>query len=58
MSIAEKISQTAEAIKGSVKEMIGRVTGSRRRRTEGRGEGQGRLRALTARGGNGPRSGP
>jgi uncharacterized protein YjbJ (UPF0337 family) len=36
MSIAEKISQTAEAIKGSVKEMIGRVTGSRRRRTEGR----------------------
>ena len=36
MSIAEKISHTAEAIKGSVKEMIGRVTGSRRLRTEGR----------------------
>ena len=36
MSIAEKISHTAEAIKGSVKEMFGRVTGSRRLRTEGR----------------------
>ena len=36
MSIAEKISQTAEAIKGSLKEMIGRVSGSRRQRTEGR----------------------
>ena len=36
MSIAEKISHTAEAIKGSVKEMVGRVTGSRRLRTEGR----------------------
>jgi uncharacterized protein YjbJ (UPF0337 family) len=38
MSIAEKISHTAEAIKGSVKEMIGRVTGSRRLRTEGRAD--------------------
>ena len=36
MSIAEKISQTAEAIKGSVKEMVGRVSGSRRQRTDGR----------------------
>ena len=36
MSIAEKISHTAEAIKGSLKEMVGRVTGSRRLRTEGR----------------------
>ena len=36
MSIAKKISHTAEAIKGSVKEMVGRVTGSRRLRTEGR----------------------
>jgi uncharacterized protein YjbJ (UPF0337 family) len=36
MSMAEKISHTAEAIKGSVKELIGRVTGSRRLRTEGR----------------------
>jgi uncharacterized protein YjbJ (UPF0337 family) len=36
MSIAEKISHTAEAIKGSFKEMVGRVTGSRRLRTEGR----------------------
>ena len=38
MSIAEKISHTAEAIKGSVKEMVGRVTGSRRLRTEGRAD--------------------
>ena len=38
MSIAEKISQTAEAIKGSLKEMIGRVSGSRRQRTEGRAD--------------------
>jgi uncharacterized protein YjbJ (UPF0337 family) len=36
MSIAEKISHTAEAIKGSLKELVGRVTGSRRPRTEGR----------------------
>jgi uncharacterized protein YjbJ (UPF0337 family) len=36
MSMAEKISHSAEAIKGSVKELIGRVTGSRRLRTEGR----------------------
>ena len=36
MSVAEKISHTAEAIKGSVKEMVGRVTGSRHLRTEGR----------------------
>ena len=34
--MAEKISHSAEAIKGSVKELIGRVTGSRRLRTEGR----------------------
>jgi uncharacterized protein YjbJ (UPF0337 family) len=36
MSIAEKISHTAETVKGSVKKMVGRVTGSRRLRTEGR----------------------
>ena len=36
MSIAEKISQTAETVKGSVKKMVGRVTGSWRLRTEGR----------------------
>ena len=38
MSIAEKISQTAETVKGSVKKMVGRVTGSRRLRTEGRAD--------------------
>ena len=36
--MAEKISHSAEAIKGSVKELIGRVTGSRRLRTEGRAD--------------------
>ena len=36
MSIAEKISSTAEALKGSAKKMVGRVTGSRRLRAEGR----------------------
>jgi uncharacterized protein YjbJ (UPF0337 family) len=36
MSIAEKISHTAETVKGSVKKMVGRATGSRRLRTEGR----------------------
>ena len=36
MSIAEKIAHSAETFKGSVKKMVGRVTGSRRLRTEGR----------------------
>jgi uncharacterized protein YjbJ (UPF0337 family) len=36
MSITEQISQTAETVKGSVKKMVGRVTGSWRLRTEGR----------------------
>jgi uncharacterized protein YjbJ (UPF0337 family) len=36
MNIAEKISHTAETVKGSVKKMVGRVTGSRRLRAEGR----------------------
>jgi len=36
MSIAEKVAHTAETFKGSVKKMVGRVTGSRRLRTEGR----------------------
>jgi uncharacterized protein YjbJ (UPF0337 family) len=36
MSIAKKIAHTAEAVKGSAKKMAGRVTGSRRLRTEGR----------------------
>jgi uncharacterized protein YjbJ (UPF0337 family) len=38
MSIAEKISHTAETFKGGVKKMAGRVTGSRRLRTEGRAD--------------------
>jgi uncharacterized protein YjbJ (UPF0337 family) len=36
MSIAEKIAQTAETFKGSVKKLAGRATGSRRLRAEGR----------------------
>jgi uncharacterized protein YjbJ (UPF0337 family) len=36
MSIAEKIAHTAETFWGNVKKMAGRVTGSRRLRTEGR----------------------
>jgi uncharacterized protein YjbJ (UPF0337 family) len=38
MNIAEKISHTAETVKGSVKKMVGRVTGSRRLRAEGRAD--------------------
>ena len=38
MSIAKKIAHTAEAVKGSAKKMAGRVTGSRRLRTEGRAD--------------------
>ena len=36
MSIAKTIAHKAEAVKGSAKRMAGRVTGSRRLRTEGR----------------------
>jgi uncharacterized protein YjbJ (UPF0337 family) len=36
MSIAEKMAHTAETLKGSVKKMVGRLTGSRRLRAEGR----------------------
>jgi uncharacterized protein YjbJ (UPF0337 family) len=36
MSIAEKIAHTAETFWGNVKKMVGRVTGSRRLRAEGR----------------------
>jgi uncharacterized protein YjbJ (UPF0337 family) len=36
MSIAEKIAHTAETLKGSLKKIAGRVTGSRRLRAEGR----------------------
>ncbi|MFD4947963.1 CsbD family protein [Streptomyces sp. NPDC058409] len=38
MSIAKKIAHKAEAIKGEAKKTVGRVTGSGRLRTEGRGD--------------------
>ena len=38
MSISKKIAHKAEAVKGSAKRMIGRLTGSRRLRTEGRAD--------------------
>lgn len=36
MSIAKKIAHKAEAVKGSAKRTVGRLTGSRRLRVEGR----------------------
>ena len=36
MSIAKKIAHKAEAVKGSAKKTIGRLTGNRRLRAEGR----------------------
>jgi uncharacterized protein YjbJ (UPF0337 family) len=38
MSISKKIAHKAEAVKGSAKKMAGRLTGSRRLRTEGRAD--------------------
>jgi len=38
MSIARKIAHKAEAVKGSAKKMVGRLTGSRRLRAEGRAD--------------------
>ncbi|GAA1171641.1 uncharacterized protein YjbJ (UPF0337 family) [Kitasatospora gansuensis] len=38
MSIAKKIAHTAEAVKGGAKKTVGRVTGNRRLRAEGRGD--------------------
>jgi uncharacterized protein YjbJ (UPF0337 family) len=38
MSISTKIAHKAEALKGGVKRMAGRITGSRRLRTEGRAD--------------------
>jgi uncharacterized protein YjbJ (UPF0337 family) len=38
MSISKKIAHKAEAVKGSTKKMAGRLTGSRRLRTEGRAD--------------------
>jgi uncharacterized protein YjbJ (UPF0337 family) len=38
MSIATKIAHKAEAVKGSAKRMVGRLTGSRRVQAEGRAD--------------------
>ncbi len=38
MSIARTIAHKAEAVKGSAKKTIGRITGNRRLRAEGRGD--------------------
>ena len=38
MSITKKIAHTAEAVKGSAKKAVGRATGNRRLRAEGRGD--------------------
>ena len=38
MSLAKTIAHKAEAVKGSVKKTLGRVTGNRRLRAEGRGD--------------------
>jgi uncharacterized protein YjbJ (UPF0337 family) len=38
MSISKKIAHKAEAVKGGAKRMVGRLTGSRRLRAEGRAD--------------------
>lgn len=38
MSISKKIAHKAEAVKGGAMKMIGRITGSRRLRAEGRAD--------------------
>jgi uncharacterized protein YjbJ (UPF0337 family) len=38
MSTAKKLAHRTESIKGSLKKMAGRLTGSRRMRAEGRGD--------------------
>ncbi len=38
MSMAKKLAHKAEAVKGSVKRSVGRLTGNRRLRAEGRGD--------------------
>ncbi|HEY4854869.1 MAG TPA: CsbD family protein [Streptosporangiaceae bacterium] len=38
MSIAKKIAHEAEAVKGGAKKSVGRATGNRRLKTEGRGD--------------------
>ena len=38
MSMGRKLAHKAEAVKGSVKRSVGRLTGNRRLRAEGRGD--------------------
>jgi uncharacterized protein YjbJ (UPF0337 family) len=38
MNVAKKSAHTTEAFKGRVKKALGRLTGNRRLRTEGRGD--------------------
>jgi uncharacterized protein YjbJ (UPF0337 family) len=38
MSISKKLAHKAEAVKGGAKRMVGRLTGSRRLRAEGRAD--------------------
>jgi uncharacterized protein YjbJ (UPF0337 family) len=38
MSVTNKIAHKAEAVKGTIKKTVGRLTGSRRLRAEGRGD--------------------
>jgi uncharacterized protein YjbJ (UPF0337 family) len=38
MSISKKIAHKAEAVKGGAKRVVGRITGSRRLRAEGRAD--------------------
>jgi uncharacterized protein YjbJ (UPF0337 family) len=38
MNVAKKSSHTAEAVKGRTKKLLGRLTGNRRLRAEGRGD--------------------
>ena len=38
MSMTRKLAHKAETVKGSVKRSVGRLTGSRRLRAEGRGD--------------------
>jgi uncharacterized protein YjbJ (UPF0337 family) len=38
MSIAKKFAHTAEAVKGRAKKTLGRLSGNRRLRAEGRGD--------------------
>jgi uncharacterized protein YjbJ (UPF0337 family) len=52
MSIGKKIAHKAETVKGHAKKAVGRITGSRRLRAEGRGDqlkGDGKLAGAKAK---------